>query len=78
MAVVDERGSMETGIVVRQAGPEAFERVGGLTYALLVELFPEDGYECDACVDSARALLAGRDGVWGFLATTQGGRDVAW
>jgi GNAT superfamily N-acetyltransferase len=67
---------MESQIVVQQAAPEAFERVGRLTYALLAELFPEDGYECDACVDSARALLAGRDGVWGFLATTRDGRDV--
>ena len=67
---------MESEIVVQQVEAEAFERVGRLTYALLVELFPEGGYECDTCVDSAKALLAGGDGVWAFLATTRDGRDV--
>jgi GNAT superfamily N-acetyltransferase len=67
---------MESGIVVRPAGPGEFERVGGLTYELLVELYPEEGYERDACVESARALLADGNGVWSFLATTRDGRDV--
>jgi len=75
-AWVDWRAFMESEIVVEQAGAEAFERVGRLTYALLVELFPEGGYECDTCVDSAKALLAGDEGVWAFLATTRDGRDV--
>ena len=67
---------MGSQIVVQQAGPEDFERVGRLTYALLAELYPELGYERDGCVDSARTLLAGGDGVWSFLATTQDDRDV--
>ncbi len=76
MALIDERGFMESQIVVQQAGPEEFERVGRLTYELLTELFPELGYERNGCVDSARTLLAGGDGVWSFLATTQDHRDV--
>jgi GNAT superfamily N-acetyltransferase len=67
---------MESAVVVRQVGPEAFERVGRLTYELLAELFPELGYERDTCVDSAKALLSGGDGVWSLLATTQDDRDV--
>jgi GNAT superfamily N-acetyltransferase len=67
---------MEAEIVVRQAGPGEFERVGQLIYELLAELYPELGYERDGCVDSARALLAGDEGVWSFLATTQDDRDV--
>ena len=67
---------MEAEIVVRQAGPDEFERVGLLTYELLAELYPELGYERDGCVDSARALLAGGDGVWSFLATTRDDRDL--
>jgi GNAT superfamily N-acetyltransferase len=67
---------VEAKIIVRQAGPDEFERVGRLTYELLAELYPELGYERDGCVDSARALLAGGDGVWSFLATTQDDRDV--
>lgn len=54
---------MESGFVVRRAGPEEFERVGRLTYELLAELYPELGYERDDCVASARTLLAGGDGV---------------
>jgi hypothetical protein len=67
---------VEAKIIVRQAGPDEFERVGRLTYELLAELYPELGYERDGCVDSARSLLAGGDGVWSFLATTQDDRDV--
>jgi GNAT superfamily N-acetyltransferase len=67
---------MEAEIVVRQAGPEEFERVGLLIHELLVELYPELGYARDGCVDSARALLAGGDGVWSFLATTRDDRDL--
>jgi GNAT superfamily N-acetyltransferase len=67
---------MEAAIVVRQAGPEEFERVGRLIYELLVELYPEGGYERDGFVDSARALLADGEGVWSFLATTRDNRDV--
>jgi GNAT superfamily N-acetyltransferase len=64
------------GIVVRQVEPGEFERVGGLTYSLLVELFPEEGYERESCVESARTLLAGDEGVWAFLATAREDRDV--
>jgi GNAT superfamily N-acetyltransferase len=67
---------MEAEIVVRQARPEEFERVGLLIHELLVELYPELGYARDGCVDSARALLAGGDGVWSFLATTRDDRDL--
>jgi hypothetical protein len=57
---------MEAEIVVRQAGPEEFERVGQLIYELLAELYPELGYERDGFVDSAKTLLAGSNGVWSF------------
>jgi GNAT superfamily N-acetyltransferase len=67
---------VEAEIVVRQAGPEEFERVGQLIYELLAELYPELGYERDDFVNSARALLAGSNGVWSFLATTRDDRDV--
>jgi GNAT superfamily N-acetyltransferase len=67
---------MEAEIVVRQVGVGEFERVGELIYSLLVELYPELGYERDGCVESARSLLAGGDGVWSFLATTTDDRDV--
>jgi GNAT superfamily N-acetyltransferase len=67
---------VESEIVVQRAGPEAFERVGRLTHELLAELYPELGYERDDFVDSAKTLLAGGAGVWSFLATTQGDRDV--
>ena len=67
---------MEAAVIVRQAEPEEFERVGLLTYELLAELYPELGYERDGCVDSARTLLAGSDCVWSFLATTHDDRDV--
>ena len=67
---------MEAEIVVRQVGVGEFERVGELIYSLLVELYPELGYERDGCVESARSLLAGGGGVWSFLATTTDDRDV--
>ena len=76
VAQVDWRGFVEAEIVVRQAGPEEFERVGRLIYELLAELYPELGYERGDCVDSARTLLAGSNGVWSFLATTRDDRDV--
>ena len=67
---------MKSGVFVEQARPEDFERVGQLTYELLAELYPELGYARDACVDTARTLLTGRHGVWSFLATEHGDRDV--
>jgi GNAT superfamily N-acetyltransferase len=76
MALISGRGFMETQIVVRQVGADAFERVGQLTYELLAELYPDLGYKRNVCVDTARTLLAGDDGVWSFLATTRNGRDV--
>jgi len=67
---------MDAEIIVREAGPGEFERVGRLIYGLLAELYPELGYECDDCVDSAGTLLASGEGVWSFLATTDDDRDV--
>lgn len=67
---------MESRVVVWRAGSEDFERVGRLTHGLLVELYPELGYERDACVETARALLAGEQGVWSFLATARDDRDL--
>jgi len=67
---------MDPSVVVRQALPVDFERVGELTYALLEELYPELGYRLDAFVESAKQLLADGRGVWSFLATTRQGRDV--
>jgi len=67
---------MEPRIVVQQAGPGEFERVGQLIYELLAELYPDLGYKRNVCVDTARTLLTDRDGVWSFLATTHDDRDV--
>lgn len=74
--VAGSRGIVGAAIVVRQAEAGEFERVGRLTYALLAELFPEEGYERESCVESARTLLAGDQGVWAFLATAREDRDV--
>jgi GNAT superfamily N-acetyltransferase len=67
---------MDRQIVVRQAEPAQFERVGRLTHELLTELYPELGYQRDRCIETARKLLAGSEGVWSFLATTPDGSDV--
>ena len=67
---------MKSEIVVRQAGPGEFERVGQLVCELLTELYPEMGYQRDVCVDAARALRTDCEGVWFLLATTQDDRDV--
>ncbi len=67
---------MESGVVVWRAGAGDFERVGRLAHELLVELYPELGYERDGCVETARALLTGEHGVWSFLATAHDDRDV--
>jgi GNAT superfamily N-acetyltransferase len=63
-------------IVVRQAEPAHFERVGRLTHKLLSELYPEIGYERDQCIETARKLLAGSEGVWSFLAIAPDEGDV--
>lgn len=63
-------------IIVNQAAPAEFERVGSLTYELLVELYPDLGDERQFFVDAAKTLLTGSEGVWSFLATTEDGRDV--
>jgi GNAT superfamily N-acetyltransferase len=63
-------------VVVRQAGPREFERVGELVCALLKELYPDAAYERSAFVDTARTLLEGSEGVWSFLATTPDDRAV--
>ena len=67
---------MESEVVVRQAEPMEFERVGNLVHALLAELFPDGGYKRDGFVETARTLLTGNEGVWSFLATTHDDRDV--
>jgi GNAT superfamily N-acetyltransferase len=67
---------MDPSLIVRQALPGDFERVGELTYALLAELYPELGYDRSACIDSARLLLTDGSGVWSFLATTHEGRGI--
>jgi GNAT superfamily N-acetyltransferase len=67
---------MESEFLVIQAAPSDFERVGRLTFELLDELFPELGYERDACIATARALLASESGVWSFIATQSDGRDI--
>ena len=67
---------MQSEIVVRQATPAQFERVGHLTYQLLSELYPDLGYGRDRCIKTARILLAGDECVWSFLATAPDGSDV--
>ena len=67
---------MEPQIVVRQATPAQYERVGHLTHKLLSELYPELGYERDRCIETAKVLLAGNEAVWAFLATASDGSDV--
>ena len=67
---------MHPEIAIRQASPEHAGRVGRLVYELLVELYPDLGYSRDRCVETARKLLAGGEGVWSFLAMTEDRRDV--
>ena len=67
---------MKSEVVVRQAEPMKFERVGNLVYELLAEIYPDGGYKRDVFVETARALLTGNEGVWSFLATTHDDRDV--
>jgi len=67
---------MESEFLVVQAAPTDFERVGRLTFELLDELFPELGYQQDACIATARTLLAGEAGVWSFIATQSDERDI--
>ncbi len=67
---------MKPEVVVRQADPMKFERVGNLVYELLAEIYPDGAYKRDAFVEPAKALLTGGEGVWSFLATTLDDRDV--
>jgi GNAT superfamily N-acetyltransferase len=67
---------MEPDFLVVQATPADFERVGGLTFQLLDELFPELGYQRDACIATARTLLADGATVWSFIATQADGSDI--
>ncbi|GAH14540.1 unnamed protein product, partial [marine sediment metagenome] len=67
---------MKAEVVVRQAEPMKFERVGNLVYELLAEIYPDGGYKRDVFVETARVLLTGNQGVWSFLATTRDDRDV--
>ena len=67
---------MTPRIVVQQAGPNEAERVGRLACSLLAELYPDSKFERIFFTEAARALLGGSEGVWAFLATTSGARDV--
>ncbi len=67
---------MSSEIVVRQAGPAEFERVGNLVYELLAELYPDGPHKRSVFVDAASTLLTGNEGVWAFLAETPEHRDV--
>ncbi len=67
---------MESDFLVVQAAPTDFERVGRMTFELLNELFPELGYQRDACIATAKTLLAGEAGVWAFIATRSDERDI--
>ena len=67
---------MESEFLVKQAAPTDFERVGQLTFELLNELFPELGYQRDACIATAKILLASEAGVWSFIATQSDERDI--
>ena len=67
---------MKPEVLVQQAGHKEYERVGSLVYELLAEIYPDGAYKRDAFVEPAKALLAGGEGVWSFLATTLDDRDV--
>jgi GNAT superfamily N-acetyltransferase len=67
---------MKSEVVVRQAEPKEFERVGHLIYELLTELYPGEAYQRSAFVAAASTLLTGSEGAWSYLATTSAGRDV--
>jgi GNAT superfamily N-acetyltransferase len=67
---------MKAEVVVQQAEPMKFERVGNLVHELLAEIYPDGGYKRDVFVETARVLLTGNQGVWSFLATTHDDRDV--
>ena len=67
---------MRSEILVQQAVPAEFERVGILIFELLDELYPELGYKRDVCIETAMNLLANGKSVWSFLATTSAQRDV--
>ena len=49
---------MKPEVVVRQADPMKFERVGNLVYELLAEIYPDGPYKRDAFIEAARALLS--------------------
>jgi GNAT superfamily N-acetyltransferase len=67
---------MKPEVLVQQAGPKEYERVGNLVYELLAEIYPDGAYKRDAFVEPAKVLLTGGEGVWSFLATTLDDRDV--
>ncbi len=67
---------MESDFLVTQATPNDFERVGGLVFQLLDELFPELGYQRDTCIATAKTLLADESLVWSFVATQADGSDI--
>ena len=67
---------MESDFLVTQATPTDFERVGGLTFDLLDELFPELGYQREACIATAKTLLMDGTSVWSFIATQADGSDI--
>jgi GNAT superfamily N-acetyltransferase len=67
---------MTPGIVVHRAGLGEAERVGQLAHDLLVELYPDSEFERSFFIDAAEKLLGESEGVWAFLATADGARDV--
>jgi GNAT superfamily N-acetyltransferase len=59
---------MTSEISVIKASAEDFERVGGFVHDLLIEIFPDEGYQRTQLIASAKTLLAGDMGIWAFLA----------
>ena len=67
---------MKSEVVIRQASPEKFERVGNLVHDLLKEIDPDETRKRSVFVEAAKTLLTSSDVVWSFLATTHDDRDV--
>ena len=57
------RDAVKSDVVVRQAEPEEFERVGHLVYELLTEIYPGAAYQRNVFVDAARTLLTGSESI---------------
>ena len=74
--VVLDRGTMTSSIIVHLAGPDEAERVGQLAHDLLTELYPDSAFDLQFFVDAGKRLIDTNAGVWAFIATTNGARDV--